>query len=69
MSRDGQTRSDFSVLKIPVFLRDIPGPCSRLSGLPNAHAKSQRFGNAISQIAPLPPGGSSKSQFSIADRS
>ena len=26
-----------------------------LSGLPNANAKSQRFGYAISQIAPLPP--------------
>ena len=28
---------------------------SGLSGLPNANAKSQRFSNAISQIAPLPP--------------
>ena len=26
-----------------------------LSGLPNANAKSQRFSNATSQIAPLPP--------------
>ena len=30
----------------------IPSP---LSGLPNANANSQRFSNAISQIAPLPP--------------
>ena len=32
-----------------------PFACHRLSGLPNANAKSQRFSNAISQIAPLPP--------------
>ena len=36
--------------------REIP-PVKRpsLSGLPNANAKSQRFSNAISQIATLPP--------------
>ena len=27
----------------------------KLSGLPNANAKSQRFSYSISQIAPLPP--------------
>ena len=40
----------------PLFVADDLGCLGPgLSGLPNANAKSQRFSNAISQIAPLPP--------------
>ena len=46
----------FSGLLI-LFERSAPalGSLFALSGLPNANAKSQRFSNAISQIATLPP--------------
>ena len=53
---------DNKVCTFKIYCRDL-----RLSGLPNANAKSQRFSYAISQIATLPPvvalGRSSKSQI------